>query len=120
MTLGKGVGAVPGSIRSAASEGTNALMAEGAFPVCSVTDILVALSLHGSHVTIPKKPAEGRSGADLPPAEKALLEVLTYEPTSLDELARITGLDFAELCGGLERLAQAALARDVGGWWERL
>jgi hypothetical protein len=35
-------------------------------------------------------------------------------------MGRITGLDFAELCGGLERLAQAGLARDVGGWWERV
>jgi DNA processing protein len=120
MTLSKGIGAVPGSIRSVASEGTNALMAEGAFPVCSMTDILVALSLRGFHVTIPKKSAEGQPGADLPPSERALYEALTFEPTSLDELVRITGLEFAELCGGLERLAQAGLARDVGGWWERL
>jgi predicted Rossmann fold nucleotide-binding protein DprA/Smf involved in DNA uptake len=95
-------------------------MAEGAFPVCSMTDVLVALSLRGFHVTIPKKSAEGQPGADLPPSERALYEALTFEPTSLDELVRITGLEFAELCGGLERLAQAGLARDVGGWWERL
>jgi hypothetical protein len=37
----------------------------------------------------------------------------------LDELARETGLELVELCGGLERLAQVGLARDVGGWWER-
>ncbi|HSZ38313.1 MAG TPA: DNA-protecting protein DprA [Acidimicrobiales bacterium] len=120
MMLGKGVGAVPGSIRSVASEGTNALMAEGAFPVCSATDVLVALSLRGAHVPIPKKPAAGEVGKDLPPSEKALFDVLTFEPTSLDELVRISGLDFAELCGGLERLAQAGLARDLGGWWERV
>jgi DNA processing protein len=120
MTLDRPVGAVPGSIRSVASEGTNALMAEGAFPVCSVTDILVALSLRGAHVTIPKKPAAGGPRDDLPPSERALYDALTFEPTSLDELARITGLDFAELCGGLERLAQAGFARDVGGWWERV
>ena len=120
MTLSKGVGAVPGSIRSISSEGTNALMAEGAFPVCSVTDILVALSLRGADVKIPKKPGEGGPSESLPPAEKALYDALTFEPTPLDELARITDLDFAELCGGLERLAQAGFARDVGGWWERV
>ena len=41
------VGAVPGSIRSATSEGTNALLADGAFPVCSSGDILMALALDG-------------------------------------------------------------------------
>ena len=37
------VGAVPGSIRSPTSEGTNKLLSEGCFPVCDVTDILVGL-----------------------------------------------------------------------------
>ena len=40
MDRGVPVGAVPGSIRSATSEGTNALLADGAFPVCSSGDIL--------------------------------------------------------------------------------
>ncbi len=44
------VGAVPGSIRSATSEGTNALLADGAFPVCSTGDVLVALSLAGVYL----------------------------------------------------------------------
>ena len=39
------VGAVPGSIRSPTSEGTNALLADGAFPVCDVGDILITLAL---------------------------------------------------------------------------
>ena len=46
-------------------------------------------------------------------------DALAGDPTALDELARITGLDLAELCGGLERLAQAGLAHDAGGWWTR-
>ena len=49
--LGIPVGAVPGSIRSATSEGTNALLADGAFPACSTADILVALSLVGVHAS---------------------------------------------------------------------
>ena len=39
------VGAVPGSIRSPASAGTNALLADGCFPVRDVTDVLVAIDL---------------------------------------------------------------------------
>lgn len=121
LASGIDVGAVPGSIRSATSEGTNALLAEGAFVVTDVSDILMALSRSGANVAIP---GDGKRKAviegPVPDGERELYESLSPDPSSLDELARITGLNFAELCGGLERLAQAGLARDVGGWWERL
>ena len=39
------VGAVPGSVRSAASAGCNALIAEGCFPVLDATDVLAAIDL---------------------------------------------------------------------------
>ena len=42
------VGAVPGSIRSPASCGTNGLLADGAFPVRDTADVLTALSLEGA------------------------------------------------------------------------
>ena len=117
------VGAVPGSIRSATSEGTNALLADGAFPVCSAGDILVALALTGASVAVP--PAGRRpwvvAGASAPAQglDRRVYDTLTPDPSSLDELVRVTGIDLAELCGSLERLAQAGLARDAGGWWER-
>ncbi len=116
------VGAVPGSIRSATSEGTNALLADGAFPVCSAGDILVALALAGASVAVPRQ-AVGR-GSPPPPdppqgLDRRVYDTLTPDPSSLDELVRVTGIDLAELCGSLERLAQAGLARDAGGWWER-
>jgi DNA processing protein len=121
LANGIDVGAVPGSIRSATSEGTNAMLAEGAFVVAGVTDILLALSRAGADVAIPgeRKRKQVVTGP-LPDGERELYESLSPDPASLDELARITGLEFAELCGGLERLAQAGLARDVGGWWERV
>ncbi|MFZ0249563.1 MAG: DNA-processing protein DprA [Acidimicrobiales bacterium] len=121
------VGAVPGSIRSATSEGTNALLADGAFPVCSSGDILIALTLLGAAVAVPREvdgrvPAAARSAptpAMAPERDRQVYDALSMDPTPLDELARVTGLELAELCGGLERLAQAGLARDAGGWWER-
>jgi DNA processing protein len=117
------VGAVPGSIRSATSEGTNALLADGAFPVCSAGDILVALALTGASVTVPRQSASrGSSPAPRDPPQgldRRVYDTLTPDPSSLDELVRVTGIDLAELCGSLERLAQAGLARDAGGWWER-
>ncbi len=114
------VGAVPGSIRSPTSEGTNALLAEGCFPVCAVADILTALSLAGVVLPPPPQPAAG--GAPGPVdlgADRSLLEALSSDPVSLDTLARRTGMAIPALCGGLERLARAGVARDVGGWWER-
>ena len=115
------VGAVPGSIRSATSEGTNALLAEGAFPVCSSADILVALSLAGA---VGGRAADSTAGRSAPlgrgrtrAGTAQVYDALSADPAPLDELVRVTGLDLAELCGGLERLAQAGLARDAGGWW---
>jgi DNA processing protein len=127
MDRGVPVGAVPGSIRSATSEGTNALLADGAFPVCSSGDILIALALGGAAVTIAPDAAGRRSSvavstADTPPdpgRDRRVYDALSADPAPLDELVRLTGLDLAELCGGLERLARAGLAHDAGGWWER-
>ncbi len=123
LTRGVPVGAVPGSIRSATSEGPNALLADGAFPVCSSADVLVALSLSGAQLPTAGILGTPRSVAPRPePTEgmdRAVYEVLSPDPAPLDALARATGLALAELCGRLERLAQQGLARDVGGWWER-
>ena len=120
------VGAVPGSIRSPASEGTNSLLADGCFPVCNVADVLTALSLQG--VVLPPAPQDpghpGHPGHPGPPAEytgpdRVLFDALTSDPVSLDHLVRVTGLALPALCGGLERLARLGVARDIGGWWER-
>jgi DNA processing protein len=121
---GTPVGAVPGSIRSTTSEGTNSLLADGCFPVCAVADILAALSLRGIAVpAVPSAASESRSEtgrqAGLGDADRALFGMLSHDPTSLDQLIRLTRMELPALCGGLERLAQAGIARDIGGWWER-
>jgi DNA processing protein len=116
------VGAVPGSIRSPTSVGTNALLIDGCFPVCGISDILVALSLRGVVPNSALPTPESPRPSDLPPSagsDRPILDALSQDPISLDRLARITGMELPALCGGLERLARAGLARDVGGWWER-
>jgi len=117
------VGAVPGSIRSATSEGPNALLADGAFPVCSAGDILVALSLEGATVPVPASastPPRRRRPGPTSGTDLRVYEALTPDPVALDDLARVTGLDVSALCGALERLALAGVALDVGGWWQRV
>ena len=121
LERGVPVGAVPGSIRSATSEGTNALLADGAFPACSAADILLALALDGSGsppVAAGRPATPERRPPEVGP-DRVVYEALCPDPTSLEELARVTGMEFGALCGGLERLAGAGLARDAGGWWER-
>jgi len=123
LARGIPVGAVPGSIRSATSEGTNALIADGAFPACCSGDILLALALEGAAVVAQPEARPGRSPSTGPVptggADRLVYDTLSGDPIPLDQLVRLTGLDLAAVCGGLERLAQAGLAHDAGGWWER-
>jgi DNA processing protein len=124
LALGRPVGAVPGSIRSASSEGTNALLADGAFVVCSTADVLVALSLAGIRFTTTPQtspPSDSWVSPEPAPGEETVaFEALTTDPASLDDLLRVTQLNLPTLCGALERLARAGLAHDVGGWWLRV
>jgi DNA processing protein len=75
--------AVPGSIFSAQSEGTNSLIKLGATPVTNSNDILVALGL------------EAKEGAQreldfssLSPLERKVVELLSLEPQERDTLIR--------------------------------
>jgi DNA processing protein len=113
------VGAVPGSIRSPTSEGPNALLADGCFPVRDVGDILVALGLVGIHIHPGSGSAAGAPAAVIEANDAQLLGLLTSDPTSLERLLVLSRMELAALCGGLERLARAGVARDIGGWWER-
>jgi DNA processing protein len=113
------VGAVPGSVRSPTSEGTNRLLSDGCIPICGTADILMALSLHGApDLPLPAPPHAGSTDMDGP--DRAVYELLSFDPVPLDQLARESGLDLPALCGALERLAGAGAARDIGGWWERM
>lgn len=90
LEQGGEVFAVPGSIFSRSSAGTNRLIRAGATPATSVEDVLEALGVEDA----PEKDREGRrerSGADLV-AEK-VLGVLGPLPQSVDEIAGRCALD---------------------------
>ncbi len=81
--------AVPGSIFSRGSQGTNSLLKSGAKLVMSSTDILEEYTMEGS--TSQKPTIIGDT-----PQETQVLELLTSEPISIDEIIRHTGLETAQ------------------------
>lgn len=107
--------AVPGSVRSAASAGTNQLLAEGCHPVRDATDVLVALGL---------TPAATRGPVDHRPRpdadSTALLEAFSWEPATFEHLAVRTGMALPVLALALEALIAHGWVAADGGWYERV
>lgn len=114
--------AVPGSVRSAASAGTNALLADGCPPARDVDDVLVALGLSG------RLPGPGRraSGAAAPAGrgpggpDSPVWAAMEDGPATAEVLLRRSGLELGELAAALGRLEEGGWARPGPGWWERL
>ena len=142
------VGAVPGSVRSPASAGTNALLADGCFVVRDASDVLVAVGLaHASATAVrPRRRRDGSAGerrslappgpgaappgpgaappgdGAAPPGtgELAVLDALGWERCTLDDVLTRTGLALDVACAALETLRARGVARGEGGWWERV
>jgi len=108
--------AAPGSVRSPASEGTNALLADGCQPARDADDVLAALDLERTARAAP--PVVSRS-SELSEGEAAALTALGWQSVATDEVMRRTGMTLEEVAAILHRLEEAGLARGGGGWWER-
>jgi DNA processing protein len=99
----RAVFAVPGSRRNAAAAGTNALIADGAYPLTDWSDVVLALGMTpGARRGTSARPAPDAAG-------RAVLDALGGEPASPEELACRTALPPHEVA-----LAVAALER--AGW----
>jgi len=135
------VGAVPGSVHSPASAGTNDLLASGCMVVRDSSDVLVALGSTGDGVNpnvgaVSQQPSLGavmeaavseRSGLVSAAPERpasmgdlAVLEALDWEPCSVEQVMRRTKLSLANVSVALERLSTKGLVTDEGGWWRRV
>lgn len=124
--------AVPGSVRSGASVGTNALLHEGVGPARDARDVLVALGSGGGQASpavseevavredepASTTPAMPLPGIDPDPADAAVLAHLGGEPVSIDHLAAATGLDLGDLAVRLIRLEQQGAIIRSGSWIE--
>lgn len=107
---GRDVLAIPGSILSPGCEGTNRLIQQGAKLVLGAADIFDELNV----VTVGQQ-LEFRAMSPDDPIERSLLDVLTGEPTHVDEIVRRVGLPVATVSGALAVLELKGRARHVGG-----
>jgi len=129
LARGVTVTAVPGSVRSPASAGTNRLLVEGAVPVRDVDDVLTAVELcvvTRPHITPPSRPrslsrspGSCRRPPPLTAAQSRVQRALDHDPATLESVVRRSGLALGEVALALEALADAGLAVGAQGWWSR-
>jgi predicted Rossmann fold nucleotide-binding protein DprA/Smf involved in DNA uptake len=141
--------AVPGSVRSPASTGTNGLLVDGCVPVRDATDVLVAISLaragrvDGSGVGAEAKVADDcgdngrptrpvsvpvaprRNGTpdvealDLSATERAVLGSIDDTPTAFETILIRTDLSLATAAQACDRLVERGVVREGAGWWSK-
>ena len=112
VAQGRDVFAIPGSIHSPLSKGCHALIKEGAKLVESVHDILEELHWHTT-----AKVDEAIATA----ADDLLLELMGFEPVSLNALEQATGLTVSVLSAALLQLEMNGLVSTLpGGLYQRL
>lgn len=106
---GREVMAVPGPIFSPQSEGTNALIAQGAKPVQSVTDVLEAFGILKDRVQLKEEelPLSGE--------EETLLSLIDYIGVFKEELLEKTGWGEGEFFKVLLALEMKGLVEEIPG-----
>ncbi len=100
--------AIPGSILSPVSRGTNRLIQEGAKLVSDYKDILEELNL-----TAVARQMEMREILPETDTESRLLKQLGAEPTHIDEVCRSTGLPAATVSGTLAMMELKGLVKQM-------
>lgn len=113
METGREVFAIPGSIHSALAKGCHQLIKQGAKLVETADDILSELAWQMPRPNIAPTPSAAT-------VEPALLARIPFDPTTLDQLLVITGLNVGELMGELLQLElQGAIETLPGGRYQR-
>jgi DNA processing protein len=102
---GREVLAVPGEITSGLSDGTNALIRQGAAPLLSVDDVLDAVGLERPRAAAP----------EVGDHATVVLAGLRAGALDADGLARATGLPASEVAAALVELELAGLASGADG-----
>lgn len=141
LTLGRPVGAVPGSVYSAASAGCHRLLRET--PAELIRDAADLAGMIAGTLPTPQQKGDPRSerttaqeklplfgtetshaagsarpGDSLSEADRLLLDALPKRRLSTPgKLSEVAGLPVPQILGGLSRLERKGLARTVNGHW---
>lgn len=107
---GREVFAVPGSILSPASRGTNRLIQNGATPLLSPQDLLDVLQLKSV-----KTHQQARLALPMNDLEAKILRFLNHEPTHIDDVCASSEIPMDQLSATLTLMELKGLVRHTGG-----
>lgn len=106
--------AVPGPVRSSASDGCLELLADGCAPCRDADDVLLALGISGAEpAPLDSRMKPGSIGLQV-------LEALGWQPADAEQIKVRTGLAMAEVAGAVEELRAAGWVAVSGRWIERV
>ncbi len=106
--------AVPGSVQSRASSGTNELLRDGAAPALDPSDVLIELGLDHRRAHRSNFDPRPRPRGD----DARVLDACRAEPLTVDDLVERLGLPLGEAALLLARLERDGWLVDSGGWFE--
>ncbi len=109
LKQGREVFAVPGTIFSSRSVGTNKLIVEGAHPVTEMKDILEALNLF----LLPQQ-IETQTALPENAEERTLLSFLSHEPIHVNDLIAASDLSSAAVAATMTMLELKGLVKALG------
>ncbi len=110
----RSVMAVPGPVRSSASDGCIELLSDGCAPCRDADDVLLVLGLSGAETApLDTRPDPGDAG-------RQVLEALGWQPADAEQIMRRTSLTMSEVAGAVEELRVAGWVAVSGRWIERV
>ena len=106
--------AVPGPVRSSASDGCHELLADGCAPCRNADDVLLALGISGVETApLDFRPNPGKLG-------QQVLEALGWQPADAEQVKSRTGLTMVQVAEAVEELRAAGWVAVSGRWIEQV
>lgn len=110
LEFNREVFAVPGSVFSPVSLGTNNLIRSGAKIAASVKDILEELNIdRRTEIEKVKKIIPGS------PAEEIILKILSHEPLHIDKIIKLSKLETSAASSTLSLMEMKGMVKNMGG-----